>query len=104
MFLSVGSVRGTFQNLYQQHINRIKQFKANCIIIFNIPEESENIDYQRDIDRFHTQRILSDLNLEHLEQDYVSNTRLGRQDENKKRPLRVQFKNEWVRDRIIGQA
>ena len=87
-----------------EHANRIRQLKANCIIIFNIPEETDNIDNQRDIDRFHTQRILSDLDLEHFEQEHIFNNRVGRQDENKIRPLRVQFKNEWVRERIIERA
>ena len=57
---------GMWRNQDDDFINRIKEFKANCIIVFRIKEESEDIDNQNDIDRFHMQDILSDLNLEQL--------------------------------------
>ena len=72
--------------------------------MFRIEEESEDREQQRDIDRFHIQKILSDLNLEHLQHDYVHCTRLGRKEVTKIRPIRFQFRNNWVRERIVNKA
>ena len=87
------------------YLNRVKKFKANCILVFKIREQTHaNQDQQRDIDRFHIQRILSDLDLEHLQEDHVWNDRLGRKDGSKIRPIRIQFGNNCVRERIIRRA
>ena len=71
-------------------LNKIKAFKANCIIVFRIKEEDEREDWQNNIDHLHFQDILTELNLENLEGEhvYVESTRLGRKEEGKIRPIR----------------
>ena len=87
-------------------LNRIKAFKANCIIVFRIKEEDEREDWQNNIDHLHFQDILTELDLENLEEEhvYVESTRLGRKEEGKIRPIRYQLKNNWVRENIVSRA
>ena len=72
----------------------VKKCQKKCYIIFEWPH----------IDRFHTQRILTDLNLEHLQEDYVWSDRLGKKDGSKIRPIRIEFGNNWVREKVISRS
>ena len=50
------------------------------------------------------EKILEGLNLEHLVVDFVTTTRLGRMETSKIRPLRIQFRSNWVREKIIKKS
>ena len=86
------------QNYNDDYLNKVKDFKANCILVFKLTETFDD-HRQYDVDRNHVTQILSDLDLEHLESSFVEITRLGTRDPLKIRPLRIEFWTNWVRER-----
>ena len=91
------------QNYNDDYLNKVKDFKANCILVFKLTETYDD-HRQYDVDRDHVTQILSDLDLEHLDSSFVEITRLGTRDPLKIRPLRIQFRTNWVRERVINSA
>ena len=93
-------------NYNNDRLDRVKQFKANCIIAFKIKEIFDD-DRQHDVDKIHVRQILSDLNLEHLEiydNGAFEVKRVGRYDPSKTRPMRIRFKNNMTRETVIKNA
>ena len=93
-------------NYNDAHLDRVKQFKANCIIAFKIKEAYDD-GRQYDVDKLHVRQILSDLNLEHLgiyENEAFEVNRVGKKDPSKIRPLRIKFDNNMTRETVIKNA